>query len=78
LPHLVGARRVSSDLQIVGDQDKSEGIALLQALEQVDNVAFGVLVEVACRFVASSNCGELISARAITTRRCSPPDICPG
>ena len=51
LPHLEGARRVSSDLEIVGDQDKSEGIALLQALEQVDNVAFGVLVEVACRFV---------------------------
>jgi len=35
----------------MGDQDECEGIALLQVLEQVDNVGFGVPVEVACRFV---------------------------
>ena len=36
----------------MGDENKAEGIALLQLFEQVDDVGFGVLVEVACRFVS--------------------------
>jgi hypothetical protein len=36
----------------VGDENQAEGSALLQLFEQFDDVGFGILVEVACRFVS--------------------------
>ena len=51
LPHLVGALRPAGEREIVGDERQSEALGPLQLLEQVDDVGFGVLVEVAGRLV---------------------------
>jgi len=51
LAHLVGPLRPAGELQIVGDERQAERLGPLQLLEQVDDVCFGVLVEVAGRLV---------------------------
>ena len=40
-----------SELEIVGDEDKSEGLAALQGLEEIYDIGFAVLVQIARRFI---------------------------
>ena len=79
LPHLVDALRALGEFQIVGDEHQAERLGSLQRFEQVDDVGFGVLVEVAGRLVGEQQ-RRRIDQRAgdHRARRCSPPDMLPG
>ena len=51
MPHLVGAPCALGELEVMGDQGQAERLGPLQLREKIDDVVFGVLVEVAGRFV---------------------------
>ena len=73
---------MTGNFQIVGDENKGEAVAALQLLDKLDDVLLMSVSLSSSRSLvgssASSRRGELISARAMATRRCSPPDILSG
>ena len=51
MTHLEAALGALGELEVVGDEDEPERLRPLQFFEKIDDVAFGVLVEVARRLV---------------------------
>ena len=65
--------------RLVRDQEQCHAPLALDPKQQLDDLAPGVLIEVAGRLVGEQTAsGWLLSARASATRCCSPPDSWPG
>jgi hypothetical protein len=51
LPHLVAALRAAGELEIMCDQQQAERLRLPQLFQEIDDVRFRILVEIAGRLV---------------------------
>ena len=70
---------VGGDRRVVGHQDDRQAVLGVELLEEAEDLLAGLRVEVAGRLVGDQQVEQrLISARAIATRCCSPPESCAG